>query len=432
MDKRRYGKTLSACLAGVFNQAVITNVTALLFVPLADLYGFTFAQLGLLTAINFAAQMLADGFLMLFIGRFSHKKLAVFAAAVSCAGLLFYGGVPFIFSGGALYGGIAGATAVFAFAGGMLEVVLNAVADRLPEGTPVTICFLHTAYAWAQAGLALLLFGCIALFGTESWHYAMFVLAFVPLSAIALLSGADMPEEEIPVKKEHSFFAEGGGLPPRGKRGFGAFYVFALAAIFFGYGSEVCMNQWVSTLFSETAGGGGYVGEFFGAAAFAVCLGLGGLFYVRLGSRKKASRSALFFSALAVFVCFLGAGGLCSIYLIIGVCYYFHVTGFFMIVLVVLAIACYAMTLGPCTWVLISELFPNRVRAVAVATCTFALWVGSSTLTYTFPLLNTALGSYGTFWIYSGVCLAGLLFFAFRLPETKGKSLEELEKEMVG
>ena len=127
----------------------------------------------------------------------------------------------------------------------------------------------------------------------------------------------------------------------------------------------------------------------------------------------------------------LGAGGLCAIYLILGVCYYFHVTGFFMIVLVVLAIACYAMTLGPCTWVLISELFPNRVRAVAVATCTFALWVGSSTLTYTFPLLNTALGSYGTFWIYSAVCLFGLLFFAFRLPETKGKSLEELEKEMV-
>ena len=127
----------------------------------------------------------------------------------------------------------------------------------------------------------------------------------------------------------------------------------------------------------------------------------------------------------------LGAAGLCAIYLILGVCYYFHVTGFFMIVLVVLAIACYAMTLGPCTWVLISELFPNRVRAVAVATCTFALWVGSSTLTYTFPLLNTALGSYGTFWIYSAVCLFGLLFFAFRLPETKGKSLEELEKEMV-
>ena len=127
----------------------------------------------------------------------------------------------------------------------------------------------------------------------------------------------------------------------------------------------------------------------------------------------------------------LGAGGLCGIYLILGICYFFQMTGVFMIVLVVAAIACYAMTLGPVTWVLLAEIFPNRVRAVAVATSTFALWVGSATLTYTFPLLNVALGSYGTFWIYSGVCMAGFLFVCFRLPETKGKSLEELEKEMI-
>ena len=127
----------------------------------------------------------------------------------------------------------------------------------------------------------------------------------------------------------------------------------------------------------------------------------------------------------------IGAGGLCLIYATLGFCYYQQITGFFMIILVVAAIACYAMTLGPCTWVLISELFPNRVRAIAVATCTFALWIGSSTLTYTFPLLNKGLGSYGTFWIYALVCGLGFLFFLSRLPETKGKSLEQLEKELV-
>lgn len=126
-----------------------------------------------------------------------------------------------------------------------------------------------------------------------------------------------------------------------------------------------------------------------------------------------------------------GAGGLAVIYAILGTCYWMHVTGFFMIILVVAAIACYAMTLGPVTWVLIAEIFPNRVRAVAVATCTFALWVGSFTLTYTFPLLNNALGSYGTFWIYAAVCLAGFGIFALKLPETKGKSLEQLENELV-
>ena len=127
----------------------------------------------------------------------------------------------------------------------------------------------------------------------------------------------------------------------------------------------------------------------------------------------------------------IGAGGLAVIYAILGTCYYFHVTGFFMIILVVAAIACYTMTLGPITWVLIAEIFPNRVRAIAVATCTFALWVGSFTLTYSFPLLNASLGSYGTFWIYAVICALGFLFFSAKLPETKGKSLEQLENELV-
>lgn len=128
----------------------------------------------------------------------------------------------------------------------------------------------------------------------------------------------------------------------------------------------------------------------------------------------------------------LGAGGLAGIYLILGTCYYFEVSGIFMVILVVAAIACYAMSLGPVTWVLLSEIFPNKVRGIAVATGTFALWIASFILTYTFPFLNKALGTAGTFWIYTAICAAGFIFFSFRLPETKGKSLEQLEKEMVG
>ncbi|MBR4433615.1 MAG: sugar porter family MFS transporter [Bacteroidaceae bacterium] len=127
----------------------------------------------------------------------------------------------------------------------------------------------------------------------------------------------------------------------------------------------------------------------------------------------------------------LGAGGLCLIYLVLGTCYHFHVTGFFMVVLVVAAIACYAMTLGPVTWVLLSEIFPDRVRGAAMAVCTFALWTGCCTLTFSFPSLNAALGSSGTFWIYSTICLCGFLFFLRKLPETKGKSLEELEEVLT-
>lgn len=118
-----------------------------------------------------------------------------------------------------------------------------------------------------------------------------------------------------------------------------------------------------------------------------------------------------------------GAGSLSAVYIVLGTCYWFSVTGFFMIVLVVLAIAFYAMTLGPVTWVLISELFPTKMRAVGVAICTFALWTGCFTLTYSFPVLNGWLGSYGTFWLYGLICAAGYMFFYRRLPETKGQAI---------
>ena len=127
----------------------------------------------------------------------------------------------------------------------------------------------------------------------------------------------------------------------------------------------------------------------------------------------------------------IGASGLGLIYLTLGTCYFFEVKGVLMVILVVAAISVYAMTLGPVTWTLLAEIFPNRIRGIAMATCTFALWVGCCTLTFSFPSMNAALGSSGTFWIYSAICLCAFIFLFRNCPETKGKSLEELERELV-
>lgn len=127
----------------------------------------------------------------------------------------------------------------------------------------------------------------------------------------------------------------------------------------------------------------------------------------------------------------LGAGGLGLIYLTLGTCYFFEVKGVLMVALVVAAISVYAMTLAPVTWTLLAEIFPNRVRGIAMATCTFALWVGCCTLTFSFPSMNAALGSSGSFWIYSAICICAFTFLWRRCPETKGKCLEELEKELI-
>jgi SP family sugar porter-like MFS transporter len=126
-----------------------------------------------------------------------------------------------------------------------------------------------------------------------------------------------------------------------------------------------------------------------------------------------------------------GAVGLACIYAILGTCYYFKVTGIAVLILTVAAIACYAMTLAPVVWVVISEIFPNKIRGMAMAVSTFSLWTACFVLTYTFPLLNSGLGSYGTFWLYGIICIAGFAFVKIYLPETKGKTLEEIEKELT-
>lgn len=126
----------------------------------------------------------------------------------------------------------------------------------------------------------------------------------------------------------------------------------------------------------------------------------------------------------------IGAGGLGAIYLVLGTCYFLHVEGVMMVVLVVAAISCYAMTLGPVTWTLLAEIFPHKVRGIAMAVCTFALWTGCCTLTFSFPSMNAALGSSGSFWIYSAICCCAFIYLLRHCPETKGKQLEELEKEL--
>ena len=127
----------------------------------------------------------------------------------------------------------------------------------------------------------------------------------------------------------------------------------------------------------------------------------------------------------------IGAGGLGLIGLTLGTCYCMQVTGVMMVALVVAAISVYAMTLGPVTWTLLAEIFPNRIRGVAMGVCTFALWVGCCTLTFSFPSMNASLGSSGTFWAYSLICVSAFVYLWRNCPETKGKSLEERENELV-
>lgn len=130
------------------------------------------------------------------------------------------------------------------------------------------------------------------------------------------------------------------------------------------------------------------------------------------------------------FLMLLGYGGLAVIFAFFGGFFLMGLSGAIMLISVMVATSLYAMTLAPTTWVVLSEIFPNRIRGVAMSLATFSLWSACFILTYTFPALNKGLGPSGTFWLYGTICFFGFLFVKRYLKETKGKSLEEIENDI--
>lgn len=126
-----------------------------------------------------------------------------------------------------------------------------------------------------------------------------------------------------------------------------------------------------------------------------------------------------------------GAAGIGISHALLGLTYRAGMKGLPILLLTLCTIGFYALSLAPVTWVLISELFPNRIRSLGVSVAVSALWIASFILTFTFPLLQRTVGSAGTFWTYAGICFAGFLFILAAVPETKGKSLEQIERELA-
>jgi len=126
----------------------------------------------------------------------------------------------------------------------------------------------------------------------------------------------------------------------------------------------------------------------------------------------------------------LGTGGLAAIYILEGYLFKTGVQGIPIVLLTLSSVAIYSFTLAPVVWVILSEIFPNRIRGAAMSLSAAVLWIGNFSLTFTFPSIKENLGWSHNFWLYAAICIAGFLFLYFKLPETKGKSLEQIEKEL--
>jgi sugar porter (SP) family MFS transporter len=127
----------------------------------------------------------------------------------------------------------------------------------------------------------------------------------------------------------------------------------------------------------------------------------------------------------------IGSLGLSIIYFVLAYLLQNQYSAAMVSVFVLIAISLYSISLAPVTWVLISEIFPNKIRGAASSVAIISLWTAYFILVFTFPILAKTLGTYGPFYMYGGICFLGFLFVKTKVQETKGQTLEELEQNLV-
>jgi sugar porter (SP) family MFS transporter len=125
-------------------------------------------------------------------------------------------------------------------------------------------------------------------------------------------------------------------------------------------------------------------------------------------------------------------GGMALSLVAVSTAIHFQASGIIVLAFVLTYVACFAVGVGTGTWVLMAEICPTRVRGRAMSIATVCLWCGTLLVTLTFLSLVHLFSAAGVFLLYAIVSIAALLFVWHGVPETKGRTLEEIEKFWSG
>lgn len=272
--KDKYSYTLKACFMGIFNQAIYANVSALLFVPFMAMYGFTIGQIGFLVGINFATQLLADIALTVLLDRVRYKTIVQASNILAIIGFALFALAPIIGKGN-IYLAIVIATIIFSAASGMLEVTLSPITDTIPDtfkNKKAAMSMMHSFFAWGQIACIIFVAIMLLVLGQEKWNIIIAILIVMPVISTIVFSRVQVVEIRGTADK-HKLKAENKKVVKSP-----VFYLCALA-IFFGAGSEVVMNQYISTFCELSLNMSKIQADLVGMCLFALFLGIGRLIY---------------------------------------------------------------------------------------------------------------------------------------------------------
>lgn len=277
-NTKKYSLTLTACYVGYVIQAMVNNLSPLLFVQFKRQYSLTSAMLSLIIFINFGLQIIVDSLSAKITEKIGYRKGAIFAQIFSCSGLVCLGVLPNAINP---FTGIIIATVLMAIGGGFVEVILSPVVDALPLGNKSgAMCFLHSFYCWGHIFTVLAATLYFRLFSIDAWRYLPIVLAAIPL--LNCITFAVCPIETL----------EGDETPSTYKSIFTmrCFWLFPVLILASG-AAEQSIAQWASDFAEIGLGVDKSLGDVFGTCLFALGMALSRTVYGVLGDKidlKKA------------------------------------------------------------------------------------------------------------------------------------------------
>ena len=292
-----YAKTIRTCYLSSCCMSVIVNLPPLLFVLLSGRYGINLERLGRLILINFFTQLIVDGIAARLADRIGYRRCLVAAHLLAALGLIGYGLLPQILPTGAAYAGLCLATVVFSVGGGLIEVLVSPVVDRLTGHLGAgPMALLHSCYCWGQVATVLLSTLALRWMPERLWYLLPLCWAVLPIVATRGFASAPLPETH--AEKSGANFARLLRTPR---------FWLAFATMAFSGAAEIAMAQW-SSLFAEWGiGVDKLTGDLLGPCLFGLCMAAARTVYGKF-ENKFPLRPFLFWGGAACVACYLAAG----------------------------------------------------------------------------------------------------------------------------
>ncbi|MGI6175521.1 MAG: MFS transporter [Christensenellales bacterium] len=285
-----YRQTRVACYTAYFIQGVAMNLTAVLFVPLREQFGFSFSQLGLLVFINFLMQVASDVLFSRAVDKYGYRPFAVGAHMACFAGLVLFACTPVLFVG-AEFVGFCISTAIFSAAIGILEVILSPIINALPsDHKGASMAVLHSFLAWGLLAVVVVSTLFLYLFGNMSWPIIVLIWAVIPFVNMLLYARVYLPPT---VAEQHLMKVQKVVKNP--------VFILAFLAIFFGAAAEITLMQWISAFMEKGLGLSKVMGDLLGLCGFAFFFGVGRLVFSKYGKKLDVHKLMIYGSLITVF-----------------------------------------------------------------------------------------------------------------------------------